>query len=54
MTKGHLNSSHETIMGMAPGYFKRLWYYEEAYIHEEGFEKAWEKVLHKCYTFNKK
>ena len=45
MTKGHLNSSHETIMEMAPGYFKRLWYNEEAYIREEGFEEAWER----CY-----
>tara|TARA_Y100001963_G_C6416353_1_gene280736 strand:- start:158 stop:355 length:198 start_codon:yes stop_codon:yes gene_type:complete len=45
MCKGHLETSHETIMEMYPGYFKRLWYNEEAYIHAEGFEEAWEAVL---------
>jgi len=44
MTKGHIDSSHSTIMAMAPGYFKRLWYNEEAYIYEEGFEEAWRRV----------
>ena len=51
MVKGHFNASEDTIMAMAPRYFKRLWYNEEAYIREEGFEEAWEKVLQKCNTF---
>lgn len=39
MMKGHLNTSLETIVKSSPGYFKRLWYNEEAYIHETDFQK---------------
>ena len=42
MVKGHLGSK-ETIESSFNGYFKRLWYNEEAYRAEEGFEEAWEK-----------
>ena len=45
MIKGHLNSSHKTIMEMSPHYFKRLWHNEESYIYEEGFEKEYEKRI---------
>ena len=45
MTKGHLNTSLATILDCAPGYMKRLWYNEEAYIHEEGFEDAFSKFM---------
>jgi len=50
MVKGRLvpNSwSDETIQDMVRDYTKRLWYNEEAYIYEEGFEEAWQKVLDK-------
>ena len=39
MTKGHLNASDDTIRSCYDGYFKRLWYNNEAYIKEEGFEE---------------
>ena len=42
--KGHLNTSHETIMSCKDSYFKRLWNNEEAYIHTDGFEEAWHKI----------
>ena len=45
MTKGHLNSSDETILSCYDSYFKRLWYNEEAYIKEEGFEDAYAKRI---------
>lgn len=45
MVKGHLNTSEKTIFQSAPGYFKRLWYNEEAYAKEEGFEEAYQKIL---------
>lgn len=45
MVKGHLNTSHTTIMLSADGYFRRLWNNNEAYLHEEGFEEAFKKVL---------
>lgn len=47
MVKGHLNTSHKTIMQSADGYFKRLWGNNEIYIYEEGFEEAYKKVLDK-------
>jgi len=45
MIKGHLNTTENTILESAPGYFKRLWNNNEAYLHEEGFEEAWQKYL---------
>jgi len=47
MVKGHLNTTHETIMQSADGYFKRLWGNHEACYHEDGFEEAYKKVLDK-------
>ena len=45
MVKGHLNTTHDTVMKSADGYFRRLWNNNEAYLHEEGFEEAFKKVL---------
>ena len=47
MMKGHLNTSEETIRSSYDGYFKRLWYNNEAYIKEEGFEEAYKSFLDK-------
>lgn len=47
MVKGHLNTNEKTILDSAPGYFKRLWNNNEAYLHEEGFEEAYKKLLDK-------
>ena len=44
MVKGHLAASEETVLSCADGYFKRLWCNNEAYLHEEGFEEAWNKL----------
>ena len=43
MIKGHLRVTPETALGCQDGYFKRLWYDEESYLKEEGFEEAWPK-----------
>jgi hypothetical protein len=43
MIKGHLNVNEETILSSYDGYFKRVWYNEEAYIHTEGFEEEYNK-----------
>ena len=45
MVKGHLNTSEETIRSSYNSYFKRLWYNNEAYIKEEGFEEAYNKKV---------
>ena len=45
MVKGHLNTTHDTVMKSADGYFRRLWNNNEAYLHEEGFEESYKKVL---------
>lgn len=45
MVKGHLNTSHETIMACEDGYFRRLWGNHEACYHEKGFAEAWKKLL---------
>ena len=45
MVKGHLHTSDETILSSYNSYFKRLWYNEEAYIKEEGFEDAYAKRI---------
>ena len=46
MVKGHF-ASHNTVLASADGYFKRLWNNNEAYMHEEGFEEAFQKLLDK-------
>ena len=40
MVKGHLKTEDHIIMECYDGYFKRMWYNEEGYTHEEGFEAA--------------
>ena len=45
MVKGHLDVSEETIFACYDGYFKRVWYNEESYTHEEGFEEAYYKIF---------
>jgi len=44
LVKGHLNASEDCILDCYDGYFKRVWYNEESYIHEEGFEEAYNKL----------
>ena len=47
MVKGHLNTTEKTIIASYDGYFKRLWNNNESYLHEEGFEEAYQKLLDK-------
>lgn len=47
MVKGHLDASEQTILESAPSYFKRMWNNNEAYLHEEGFIEAYQKLLDK-------
>ena len=47
MVKGYI-PDRKTIVSAYPGYLKRLWGNEEAYIREEGFEEAWKKNSNKC------
>ena len=47
MVKGHFSASEQTILESAPGYLKRMWNNNEAYLHEDGFEEAYQKVLDK-------
>ena len=42
MVKGHLPDP-KTIESAYPGYFKRLWHNEEAYVKADGFEEAFQK-----------
>ena len=42
MVKGYLPDS-KTIESAYPGYLKRLWSNEEAYLRADGFEEAYEK-----------
>ena len=42
-TKGHINSTEETIYSCYWGYFKRAWYNEEFYRAGEGFEEEYRK-----------
>ena len=48
LVKGHLNSTHETIMSSKNGYFKRLWNLhqgENMYdMYGDGFEEAWKQT----------
>ena len=45
MVKGHLNTSLDTINKCAPGYFKRLWHNEEAYLYETNFERHYKRFI---------
>lgn len=36
-----LGYSRDNVNSIFKSYFKRIWYNEESYIHEEGFEEAW-------------
>ena len=51
LVKGHLNTTHDTVMSSKDSYFKRLWYdgANGAPIsdYEEGFEEAFQKLLDK-------
>ena len=43
LTKGHFNTTEETILASAKGYFNRLWTNNERVVYaEEGFEEAYE------------
>jgi len=44
MVKGHLNATEDCILSCYDNYFKRVWYYEESYVHTEGFDEAWQKI----------
>lgn len=39
--KGHLNVTKPTIEGCYDSYFQRIWYNEESYLWEKGFEEAY-------------
>ena len=41
--KGHINMSEADVLAAYEGYFKRVWYNEESWVSEEGFEEAWEE-----------
>jgi len=43
IVKGHLNCTPDTALRCYPGYFKRAWYTGEGWVHEDGFEEAYEK-----------
>ena len=44
IVKGHLAANDETAFDSYTGYFKRVWYMEEAYVAEQGFEEAWAEL----------
>lgn len=44
MVKGYLPDDR-TIESAYPGYVKRLWWNEEAYLRADGFEEAWQKRM---------
>ena len=44
LVKGHFNATEDCIFDCYNSYFKRVWYMEETYLHEEGFEEAYAKV----------
>ena len=45
LVKGHIDVSEETAYACYDGYFKRLWYNQEAWIREEAFEKTYSGVV---------
>jgi len=44
MVKGYLPDDR-TIESAYPGYVKRLWWNEEAYLRADGFEEAWQERM---------
>ena len=46
IVKGHLNATESCILDCYDSYFKRVWYMEEAYYREEGFEEAYNKYVY--------
>ena len=46
MVKGYI-ADDDTVKECYNGYNKRLWYNEEAYRYEDGFEEAYEKKVQK-------
>ena len=44
IVKGHFNTTEQCIFDCYDGYFRRMWNNNEAYIHEEGFEEAYNKL----------
>jgi hypothetical protein len=47
IVKGHLNATESCIFDCYDSYYKRVWYMEESYLREEGFEEAYAKLLEK-------
>ena len=48
MVKGHIppwlhSAPQEELDRIYTSYLHRMWNNEEAYLHEEGFEEAWEE-----------
>ena len=43
MVKGHINMSELDVLALYNSYFKRVWYNEESWMAEEGFDEAWEE-----------
>jgi len=46
IVKGHLKATESCILNSYDSYFKRVWYMEEAYYREEGFEEAYNKYVY--------
>ena len=46
MVKGYI-ADDDTVKECYNGYNKRLWYNEEAYRYEDGFEEAYKKKIKK-------
>ena len=46
MVKGYI-ATDANAYASYDGYFKRLWYDEESYFKEDGFEEAYEKKFKK-------
>ena len=53
MVKGYI-ADDDTVKECYNGYNKRLWYNEEAYRYEDGFEEAYEKKFKKIKKSEKK
>jgi|TARA_B110000908_G_scaffold172196_1_gene238272 hypothetical protein len=47
LVKGHINPDENTVLSSADSYFRRLWNNNEASIHEEGFEEAYNQFRQK-------
>tara|TARA_B110000977_G_C10869033_1_gene412774 strand:+ start:319 stop:528 length:210 start_codon:yes stop_codon:yes gene_type:complete len=45
IVKGHLGTSHSTVLESYNGYFNRMWGNHETCYREEGFEEAWTQAL---------